>query len=535
MQKWAYLILFVFGLVLAVLAGILMTNPGYFDSYYYFYGGNQIASGAGFQEDFLWNYLADPVGIPYPSHAYWMPLTSLMSALGIKLFGGLMPKFEAAQLVFIVVAACIPPLTAALSFAISEKRKFAWLSGILVGFPGLYMPFMTTTDGFALTMVIGTIFFLAFLRLKRWRYVGLGLLAGLMHLTRADGLIWLGVVFAVVVIDKMEGERFTFREVFEKLFTVQFVRAAAVGVVGYLAVMLPWYLRNLNVFGSLMPPGNGRAMWVLVYDELYSFPASILTPQRWWAAGLGKILLARGESLVDILKTNFFSMGGILPGLLSGLGAWRHRGKKLLWLSWVVWGTLTFLMTLVFPFSAMRGSYLHSGAALVPMIYALTPVGLDMLTKASLRRFKSWEDRKIRPFYTAALVLFAVGFSINFYFSALIGDTEDTEVWGWNEKTVGYAAVEEALLDYGAQEGEGVITSSSPAFVMVTGRPSYNVPDGGVETVLALAHHYDLRWVLVENTHPEELEDLFEDPHDVAGLDYLGTFEGIHLFRVEDE
>ena len=535
MQKWSYPVLFLFGLGLALLAGVLISNPGYFDAFYYFYGGRQIASGAGFQEMFLWNYLSDPAGLPHPSHTYWMPLPSLLVSLGIFLFGSLMPEFEAAQLVFIVLAACIPPLTAALSFAISGKRKFGWLAGILAGFPGFFVPFMTTTDGFALTMVFGALFLLAFLRLKRWRYVVLGLLAGLLHLTRADGLIWLGVVLAAVVIDQMEGEGFTFREVFAKIFTTQFLRGALVGVAGYLAVMLPWYVRNLSLFGTLMPPGNSRTMWVLAYDELYSYPASILTPQRWWAAGLGDILQARGEAFIENLGTNFFSMGGILPGLLAVLGGWRLRREKFIWLGWVAWGTLLGVMTLVFPFSAMHGSYFHSGAAFVPLIFAMVPVGIDVLTAASLRRFKSWKDERIRPFYTGVVVLFAVGLSLFYYFSGILGDMEDTEVLGWNQAVAAYTAVEAALVEFGALEGEAVITAEPPTFVTITGRPSYNVPNGGVETVLALAEDYGVRWVLVEDSHPEGLDDLFEEPHDVGALKYLGTFEDIHLFMVEDE
>jgi len=110
----------------------------------------------------------------------------------------------------------------------------------------------------------------------------------------------------------------------------------------------------------------------------------------------------------------------------------------------------------------------------------------------------------------------------------------ETGVWTWNEAMVGYRAVEEVLAENGAQEGEGIITANSPGYAVVTGRPSYNVPNGGVETILQLAKYYGVRWVLVEDSHPDALEDLYEDPHDVGALEYLGTVEQIHVFVIEE-
>ena len=72
--------------------------PGYMDAEYYFLGGRQLALGEGFQEPILWNYLDDPDGLPHASHAYWMPLASILAAIGMKLTG--IPTFSMARIVF---------------------------------------------------------------------------------------------------------------------------------------------------------------------------------------------------------------------------------------------------------------------------------------------------------------------------------------------------------------------------------------------------------------------------------------------------
>ena len=45
-----------------------------------------------------------------------------------------------------------------------------------------------------------------------------------------------------------------------------------------------------------------------------------------------------GHALYLNMQTGFFSMGGILPGILAVMGVWRSRRMKVIWLGWVAWG-----------------------------------------------------------------------------------------------------------------------------------------------------------------------------------------------------
>lgn len=531
MPWWAYGGLFFLGLLVALGGAYLETNPGYMDAYYYFNGGVQIAAGEWGEEMFIWNYLGDPTGLPVPAFSYWMPLTSVAAALGIKLFGGLLSPFEAAQGIFVFLAACVPPLTAALAFAVTGQRKAAWLSGVLGAFTGYYLAFLTTTDSFVLYMLLGGVFFLAYLRLKRARGFLLGMLAGLLHLGRADGLLWLGVAGLVRLFDLAEeGERLSWKQFFGRMFTLEYVRYGLMVVAGYVVVMSPWMWRNLTAFGGLFPPGSNRTLWALGYNDLYAYPASQLTASRWWNAGLGTLMSARWEAFYTNLQATFVSLGMFVPGGLAVLGFWRNRQRNVVRLGLTGLAVLFGVMTLVFPFSGTRGAYFHSGAAFVPLILAMVPDGLDALTKFSLKIFKNWEDRKIRPFYTGVVVVFVVIFSLFNYTSAVIG-FGGQPVMAWNEVQNRYEQVDAALQSLGADQDDLVLTANPPAIAVVAGRPAVGMPDGDTGTLQQVAADFGVQWVLVEPNHPDGLADFYDNPHNVGGLELMETVGDVHIFR----
>ena len=139
-----YGILFVIGLIVPFVISRFQSLPGYMDADYYFSGGVQLANGRGFNEPYLWNYLDDPSGVPHPSHTYWMPLASIVSALGMWISG--QSTYAAGRLPFILLSACVPLLTASLAFNVSRQTRLAMVSGFLSIFSLYYAPFMPVPD-----------------------------------------------------------------------------------------------------------------------------------------------------------------------------------------------------------------------------------------------------------------------------------------------------------------------------------------------------------------------------------------------------
>src|SRR5512143_3168308 len=140
--RW-YLLFFLMGLGVLSLVAMFESAPGYMDAEYYYAGGQRLAAGQGFSELVLWNYLDDPASIPHPSHAYWMPLASLLAALGMQVTGVI--GFGAGKLGFILLAACLPPLTADLALPLTHKPNLALLAGLLAVFPAFYLAYLPTT------------------------------------------------------------------------------------------------------------------------------------------------------------------------------------------------------------------------------------------------------------------------------------------------------------------------------------------------------------------------------------------------------
>ena len=201
------------GLGTALIVAVFIRNPGYMDAAYYYAGGIRLASGEGFSEMILWNYLDDPSGLPHPSHGYWMPLTSIISAAGMKILGDL--RFNAGQMGFILIAGLLPPVTGAIAYSFTRRKVSAFFAGFLAAFPGFYAPFLVTTDSFGIYALLGGVFFLLLgcytdkinCQVPRRFFIlfSIGVIIGLMHLTRTDGVIWFIVMGSLLVIKLIKG------------------------------------------------------------------------------------------------------------------------------------------------------------------------------------------------------------------------------------------------------------------------------------------------------------------------------------------
>jgi hypothetical protein len=277
MSRRTYILLFITSLVLVSILAQFQPIPGYLDSDYYFAGGIQLVIGKGFTEPYLWNYLDDPQSLPHPSHNYWMPLASIVAALGMWLTG--QTTYAAARMPFILIAACIPPLTAAFAYTFSGRRDLALTSGLLAIFSVFHAPFVGVTDNFGLFMLFGGLYFLVTTRLMEkpahlWTWFCLGLLAGLMTLSRTDGLLWLGLT-GLLALWKSKGASISFSQ-----FTNSFLRITVFVILGFLLIMFPWYARNLSLYGSVMAAGGSRSN---VYLSSLSTDNTVVS--RAWLAG----------------------------------------------------------------------------------------------------------------------------------------------------------------------------------------------------------------------------------------------------------
>ncbi len=527
-----YLLLAVLGLAVAMLVAAFQPAPGYMDADYYYAGGLQLANGHGFTEPYLWNYLDDPSGLPHPSNAYWMPLASLLAAAGAVLFGP--GSWFAARIGFLAVAAAIPPLTAALAWSFTSRRDLALTSGLLAVFSGFYLPFLPVTDTFGLYMLLGGLFFLLISRSLSpvtccsflVTSLLLGLLAGLMHLTRADGLLWLLVALIAVIL--IRDSRKPVLLILYSLLTV---------FAGYILVMGPWFVRNIFVFGTPLAPGGIKTLWFTSYDQLFSYPASRLTFASWWQSGVLAILKARVWSLGLNLANTLAVQGEVFLLPLIGIGLWHFRKDRRAQLAGLAWLLTLGAMTITFPFAGARGGFFHSGAALQPVWWALAPVGLERVIEWAKQK-RGWDVARAGKAFRSVLIGLVVILTAAIVWGRVMGGKSGQALQlssgqAWGQENSAYSQMHKYLVSQGMAAADVVMVANPPGFYLASGNLAIAVPEGDVNTLLTVARRYNVLYlILEEGSVPAGLLPVYENPEGQTDLIYLGKVENARIFLV---
>lgn len=521
MKTWEYGVIFFMGLVVTLSMASFQGVPGYMDAEYYAAGGIQIASGKGLTEPFLWNYLDDPAGLPHPANTYWMPLASLLAAGGMLIMGRL--DFISARLLFFPLAALIPVITGWLAYQLTGRRPAAWMAGGLAVFSGFYVLYLGLTETFSLYMILGSLFLWVGTASRPGirRAVLLGGLAGLMHLARADGILWLAAAGILVGIDgwkqRATGQWRTLLIKFSGL------------ILAYGVVMGFWYGRNLAVFGSLFPPGSSRALWLVDYDQLYAFPAGSLNFQNWWASGIVELLKVRWDALVANLQTALAVQGAVYLSPLIVVGFWRLRRHPMVQVGGVFWLVTLAVMTLVFPLAGSRGGFLHSGAAFQPLFWAAAAEGLMGFIDLGVR-WRNWKPARAAAGFGLMAVIVASLVTLGVAGARLIGEGGHASAWqaSWDA----YAAAGSALERSGVPVGERVMVNDPPGFYLAAGYPALAIPNGGVDVLLAASRRYQASYLVLEENTVKGLRPLYRQPEDQPGLKYLETVGSAHLFQI---
>jgi len=517
-----YAILFIIGLVVPFTISRFQSLPGYMDADYYFAGGIQLAEGKGFTEPYVWNYLSDPHSLPNPSHTYWMPLASIVSALGMWLTG--QTTYAAGRAPFILLSACVPILTATLAFDVSRQTRLAMVSGLLSIFSLYYAPFMPVPDNYALYMLFGAAFLLLLSRNQKWIPIALGALAGLLTLARSDGLLWLGLAGLAVMWKPAQSPLSLWGRA--RVRARDILPAGLLAVFGYWLVMGFWHYRSMNLFGAFMTPGGGRLLWLENYNQTFIYPANALTREGFLQAGWGAALQDRIAAFTSNFSNTFAAQGEIFlfPFILIGL--WQVRNDLRTRLAVTGWLILFAVMTIIFPFAGSRGSFFHAGAAFQPFWWVAAPIGLEAVISWARARGQ-FTDGSSPVVLQGALVLLAVIMTVYLVNFRVIAS-------GWAKDDFIYPSVEEMFQDNGISPMDIVIVRNPPGYFIASNRMSISLPFGDESTILAVAEKFDAKYLVLENSGTfESIQDLYDDPKSNPSFIYLGEVDGARLYRIE--
>jgi hypothetical protein len=289
--------------------------------------------------------------------------------------------------------------------------------------------------------------------------------------------------------------------------------------------------RNLREWGSLLPPGGSRALWITEYEQTMIYPASLITPQGWLAAGWEIHAQAWWNALANHLQTAVAVQGGVIlfPFILVGL--WKLRGCWPVRLAALMWLAIAGLMTLVFPYAGMNGGFFHSGAAVQPLFWAVTPVGIEAVVLWYAQKRRLSQPAGMLRFLSALLVLTVALLSGLLYFQRVAGNQPG--VFAWSASAAHYQAVEQALAAQGAQPCEGVLVNNPPGYWLASRRPAIVIPNGDAQMLLAAARQFGMRYLILEVNNPVALGDLYLERTQPPELVYLSSVGSTRLYRID--
>lgn len=522
-------------MAVALIGALLITRglvqaPGFTDAFYHFNAAHRLASGQGFTDEYLWIYFGAPDSLPAPSHLYWMPLTSILAALGMILLNA-PGNYAAAQLPFAVMLAASAGIAFWLGHHFGGSRRHAWMAGLLTLTGGFFMRFWGAIDTFVPYALVGSgglvLIGLALenrqpVRRAYLYWLAVGVLAGLAHLTRADGLLLLLVAWAAVLWPFYRSDEQRRAE----MNPVQRATALVIVTAAYGLVMLPWFARNVNAVGSPLPVGGAQAMWLTEYNDLFNYPPEAL-PQTLFADGPGLFFASRWEALVTNFQTLIAVEGLIVLAPLMLVALWRRRSQPFVRGFWLYALGLHLLMTFVFPFPGMRGGLFHSAAALLPWWMALGVIGLDEAVDWLARRRRHWNRQTACVLFSAALLIFTLVFSMALSLPARVTD----------EIPAMYTVLQ-AELPGGAR----VMINDPARLYYFTGLGGVVLPHAEPAVIPEIAQKYDVDYVVLEGisadgqnstAFSEKLLPILTAPPDFL-TEIAVDIPGVRLYAIAD-
>jgi hypothetical protein len=475
-------VLYALALVVRVVLIWHFPDPAYPDSFYYVDVARNLAEGRGFTIDLVWIFAevgggipADPT-LPIPSNAHWMPLASLVQ---VPFLAALGPTPWASALPFALIGSLAAPLTWAMARDAGASSRVALGAGVLVAVPALSVVYMVQPDNFSLyqPLVLGALWMGARgLKGSPRAFAAAGLLAGLATLSRNDGLLVLGALGLAFVWDRWRRRAIPW--------------SAAIACVGlFVLVMAPWWLRQLDVFGSLSPStASGKVFFIRDIGEWNSIttPADL---EHLLGMGAGPLLASRIGGLVSAITIYTVLVGGVVLAPFMVIGAWARRHSLDVRPMLLYAGLLFGFSTLVSAVHVPGGTFIHSAVALAPHSYLFALEGIGVAVAWIAARRKTWDVPSATRAFSGAAVVFAVG-------TAAVSPAFVHGVWADSRSK--FHQVAAALDTAGAPATDRVMSIDAAGTKYWTGRGGVVLVNDPPETVRDVADAYDIRWLVLD-------------------------------------
>lgn len=473
-------------LILRGLAAVIVPWSPYLDSTYYTVVAEQLATGQGLTAPVIWAFLEvgaqippDPV-LPIPSNAHWPPLSALLSAGAMAVFG---PTWQAGQVPHVLFSALIPPFTYVVARDFFGGRRLGLGAAMLAIFAGPLFILYPAIDNFALIGLLGTAVLWMGARAIRsprpdpW-IIGAGAVTGFAALTRIDGVFLTLAPATAWLIGRGWAPWKTMGG--KPSFAAGFASAGA-----FLLVVAPWLVRQAIVFGSALPSTGGHTLWITSYNEQFSIghEVSLSTYLDWgWANIIGSKL----STLAVISGRTMVLMGGFLVISFAG-GLWAFRRRPELAPFFVYFGAVVILMAGLFTFHAPQSAWYHSAPAWLGFGLPVALAGIPPTANAIGRLWPFLRRPRTHVFLGGVGVIAAIVLSI-------LGSASLYDGWisgrGRNV-TAAQFFIENELTD------AVVMYREASALNLLSGNPAVAFPYDPYPVIEDAVRAYDVEWVVV--------------------------------------
>jgi hypothetical protein len=483
--------------------------PGDNDAVFYYTVAESLASGRGFQVDYIWHYLSQPAGLPHPANDYWMPLTAVIISLSMNIFG---IHLLAAILPGIVCAVALSLLTYVIGKICTGSSFTAWAAACLLLFlePVLHAALLPETMIYYAFFVAASLLCMILGR-SDWRFFApAAICAGLAYLTRQDGILLLPVLLLAII---------TTTQTRRNRLTIAVLALACVVV-----VLLPWLALNYQTFGSLFPKGPSRTLFLTSYEDLYVYSRE-LSLHTYLQSGIAAIVEARLHALAQVpsILLNLADVILWVFVLLSGLAMLLTGRQRHVWHSMLpMFGYLMLLIAFYTLIAVFPGTF-----SLPRSLLACLPF-LLVLAIDGMRNMLRWR-------WLTVLALLAL--AIHSLHSGIGAHT--VQMQHYHERAQGFAQVGAVITASAQQPPEDtVIMTRYPWGVhYVTGASAIQIPNEDRATILAVACQFGADYLLLGNDtlwQRVALAGLYDEPATDARFELIADFpyQDNKLFRI---
>lgn len=492
------------GLLVRLAAAALAPHPGIGDPNHYYNLAHSLAEGRGFVIDYIWQYHLPPDSLTHPTD-YWMPLPGVWPALSIQFLGD---TLFAALLPSVIFGALLPVLAYGIAAAADtdESTRLMSMAGV-VFLPEFVLNSARTDTTISYVLFFGlcALCFTIGIRRRPPLLFLAGIFAGLAHLSRQDSIILLPA-FALAIL------------LYWRLKVPLPWRWLPLIAVGWLLAILPWLLRNLDLFGVILPGGAARTPFMTSFIDQFTYGRE-LNLQHYLDWGLPNILSNWVVQALANVRMTFSLLDVLLPvTALAGLVGmiWkrdRDRALILILPLCMILGLFLFY-SFVTPFHTQGGSFKKSVMLAIPF--------LAFAGAWALRLFV--QPRWAAYFMAGLMALLMLS-------NALDLVRQDFDLARRYEAS--FAGFIPHIDAAGDQNGDGeiVIMGQDPFMLNKIGYRALMIPSDPREMILAAAYRYGADFIMLP-TARAALQALENGRETDPRLRYVGEWDGFGLLAI---